>query len=646
MKKEIIGILVCTLLIATAILPVSGIVNSGKTRTMKKFVDSGDAPSGGTFSTLDSFENVVAEEEWAWDWSSAVNWRYRNVIMTPLVAELDGNLTNGSEIIFITYNYFHQIDGILRAIHGKDGSAYFDVTNVNNRTSPPSTPAVGDIDNDGQPEIIALEEDEDGQYPYVSEHLIAFEHDGTWKWTSDSTQMKFYGCPVIADLDGDGTPEIVVGDQVFNNTGSLLATGGASSGINHSCVANVDLVGGPEIIAGNTVYGYSPGSPPSVYVKWENTSLRDGYNAIGNFDDDPQAEIVLVTEGKKVYLLEHNLVAKWDVTLPESGGGPPTIEDYDGDGFPDIGVATTERYYVFNRTGDILWKQNITDTSSGRCSSTVFDLNCDGVKDVIYGDERNLTIYDGRNGAIQWKNLTSSITGRELHVVADVDNDGHAEIVVSCTRGYHAPPIFYGIRVFGNDTNWTCARKIWNQHSYHITNINDDATVPMVESNNWEDYNNYRVQNIGEGAPKICCPVLEGIFWNDVIPGAVVSSSFEIWNCGDNCSELDWEVVEWPDWGGQPWIFIPKEGHNLRQCTGPITIDVYVWAPGKPNWGWTGHITICNKADPTNCCSIPVSLTTPLNNQQSSQSQSIFLQFLKRFLEGSTYVSNTRPCGC
>src|SRR6185436_19357374 len=35
-------------------------------------------------------------------------------------------------------------------------------------------------------------------------------------------------------------------------------------------------------------------------------------------------------------------------------------------------------------------------------------------------------------------------------------------------------------------------RPLWNQHAYHITNINDDGAIPEVELNSWEIYNNYR----------------------------------------------------------------------------------------------------------------------------------------------------------
>jgi hypothetical protein len=42
-----------------------------------------------------------------------------------------------------------------------------------------------------------------------------------------------------------------------------------------------------------------------------------------------------------------------------------------------------------------------------------------------------------------------------------------------------------------NDT-WVNTRKIWNQHSYHITNVNDDTSIPQFETDNWSIYNNYR----------------------------------------------------------------------------------------------------------------------------------------------------------
>ena len=39
------------------------------------------------------------------------------------------------------------------------------------------------------------------------------------------------------------------------------------------------------------------------------------------------------------------------------------------------------------------------------------------------------------------------------------------------------------------------SRSIWNQHAYHITNVNDDGTIPLTEMANFKTFNNYR-QNV------------------------------------------------------------------------------------------------------------------------------------------------------
>lgn len=42
---------------------------------------------------------------------------------------------------------------------------------------------------------------------------------------------------------------------------------------------------------------------------------------------------------------------------------------------------------------------------------------------------------------------------------------------------------------------WMPSRSLWNQHTYHITNINEDGSIPATEIPNWTRYNNYR-QNV------------------------------------------------------------------------------------------------------------------------------------------------------
>ena len=41
--------------------------------------------------------------------------------------------------------------------------------------------------------------------------------------------------------------------------------------------------------------------------------------------------------------------------------------------------------------------------------------------------------------------------------------------------------------------NWVRTRRVWNQHTYHIGNVNDDGSVPRSEAPSWLGHNTYRL---------------------------------------------------------------------------------------------------------------------------------------------------------
>ena len=175
------------------------------------------------------------------------------------------------------------------------------------------------------------------------------------------------------------------------------------------------------------------------------------------------------------------------------------MADFDNDGEVEIGVAGSSRYSVFDTNGSIVWSAVIRDGSSATGSS-IFDFESDGSAEVVYRDELYLRAYKGTDGTVLFQVPMSSCTWHEYVLVADVDNDNNAEIVAvandNCGFGTQR-----GVYVYGdlNDI-WVNTRNIWNQHTYHITNVNDDGTIPQHEANNWESYNNYRqnqLLNIG-----------------------------------------------------------------------------------------------------------------------------------------------------
>jgi len=636
MKIKIIGILVCTLLIATAALPVVSTMNVDSTNRLE---NENTCCEGVPYSTLTQPTTTINPVlKWAWDGTGAGEPDYNRVLMTPLVCCFPFSQPplplTVPVIVFTTYtgnNYL--TDGILRAVYGENGTSRFDVKLSQLRVSPISTPAIGNVMFEFPgPEIVALADTYD--------RLYCFSNSGVFIWTSEITNpMTISAPPCIADLDHDGNPEVICEDKVFRGeTGVLLAEGvggqhGTGRGI--SCVADVDLVDGPNIICGNTIYDYiTPTSPPEpLVVKYENLSLQDGFTAIGNFDNDSEAEIVLVSPGSQpgdlveLFLLNHNLEAIDNLTIPEFSryyGGPPTIEDFNGDGFPDIGIAGYNSYnvYSYSQAGGLylLWTHPISDISSAKCGSTVFDLNGDKVKDVIYSDENFLYIFNGTTGDEQWSIACPSITAREMPIVADVDRDCHAEIVVGCNPGYTSGDT--GIRVYENDANWINARNIWNQYSYHITNIYGNGEVPINEVNNWiapwlglRILNNYRIQFNPPGFYPVSPDIIGDIY-------GLVEIEYEYsFVSTDPDGDDVYYYIDWGDGNIEETAFYPSGEEVIRThawseegtyTIGALAIDIYeLWS----DWG-------------------TLSVTMPVSYQISQQSTSpLFFQILERILQ-------------
>jgi hypothetical protein len=158
------------------------------------------------------------------------------------------------------------------------------------------------------------------------------------------------------------------------------------------------------------------------------------------------------------------------------------------------------------------------DDSSRVTSSSVFDFNGDGAAEVAYADECYFRIYDGSTGAVDFAIPSLSRTVLESPVVADVDNDGNAEIVIvqnNETIQCDEDPLDSwpggnddtaknslpnGLAVWGDPSDvWVAARRIWNQHGYHVTNVLEDGRIPEHEPESWRSlngrlYNTYRSQ--------------------------------------------------------------------------------------------------------------------------------------------------------
>jgi hypothetical protein len=630
------------------------------------------------------------------------------VVMTPAVANLTDDNGDGKineldfpEIIFLSFcksvgpnRTIYNVEGILRAIHGggpEKGEDLFaacgkDLTwragakNNPDEASCPctsgsvaSTPAdldptagvaVGDLDDDGSPEIVVLTQ--------ANKLRI---YDRTGRMVSESAALSAAdagnGSPAIANVDGKGLAEIVVGRvvatlaQVDDGKGNFslafepLFVGGAARGTNGqgpiSCVADVSTKAqGMEIIAGASVY-HLPTAPVSgelpvsvsspadcaasdvpdladdvreaelkaycdqkLVLVWDSkvenpgtVAENEGFCAVADIwgakhgtkgmlnapkpgPDNPldgKPEVILIAKGRlQIFDGETGTLIHNDDVDVGNAGGAPNVDDFDGDGFPEVGTAFRTSYQMIDlqppttscpawpelwptalpgqpltvaapagnaaRTppgascdsdddcdamGDEFacneaagvcvclhngWKRTTQDDSSQVTGSSLFDFNGDGTVEVVYNDECFFRVYDGVDGEELFREYSESRTRTENPVIADVDNDGNAEIVFGsstestfCTSrngGIYDPPnrntYNPGIEVWGDAADrWVSARRIYNQHAYHVTNVLESGGIPMSEPPSWLPlngrlYNSYRSQprsGLGIAAPNL-----------------------------------------------------------------------------------------------------------------------------------------------
>jgi hypothetical protein len=336
--------------------------------------------------------------------------------------------------------------------------------------------------------------------------VAAFDTNLEAKWSTTQVNLACGGhAPVLADLDGDGNVEVILGPYVFKGSdGSLIKKGQGDTGRYYayseiglnSIVVDLEGDGQQEIIAGRTVYN------SDVSVRCTGDSSYDGYAAAADLDMDGEGEFLVVGNGT-VAMFEGSdcaLMSSW--SLQGGGtGGPPTISDYDGDGRPEIGLADASTYTVYETDGSILWSTQVTDASSHATGSVVFDFEGDGFPEVIYADEVTLWVFDGRDGRVRLsESQHESRTLHEFPTVADVDGDGSAEII-TVNGGSHYQAEAQGMFVIGSSSSsWEAGRQVWNQHAYNIVNVNDDLSIPATPEPNWPNYNNFRSGNVNPGS--------------------------------------------------------------------------------------------------------------------------------------------------
>ncbi|MBO4349738.1 MAG: VCBS repeat-containing protein [Proteobacteria bacterium] len=553
-------------------------------------VNTDNVPS--TCQVFPKFDTFKALQQWHWPvdlpgGAPSTDPDYIRVIVMPMAANLtddngDGKVDENDvpDVVFVAYSTSvgpdTQAPSVLRIISGDD--AHEIASSAPRYWTYPIDAAIGDVDNDGYPDIVAgtdlhrvyystdYSTGEEGEYLEVLT-VMPDTNSGTGYSLKTKYSIKIgngqkLNCQSLADLDADGTPEIITNYGVASvvtgadGTKSLAWRQGCENkGIGVVHAADLDHDGVMELVSSSAIYddhcnilvnGMSGGHAAIADL------MPDSENALETGELVPEIALAINKLGDgafefwKVFKKDNgdgtfkwSVEKRWTAPIPidknrpqyisaqcpdspnakhmcNSGGGTPVVADFNGDTIPDVGVAARYYYIVYSNDGTpnggkVLWADSKTqDYSSAGTGSSVFDFEGDGKAEVIYGDETKLHIYTGMGSGVDsdgdgypdpvhlFEVPNYSATGLEYPIIVDVDNDGSTEIVIASDLQKN---VTMGVRAFEDPGGqWVRTRRIWNQHHYHVTNINEDGSVPQSEEINWlhPKLNNYR-QNVQPG---------------------------------------------------------------------------------------------------------------------------------------------------
>lgn len=451
-----------------------------------------------------------------------------------------------------------------------------------------TTPAMADLDNDGFGEFVIVGNDR---------LLRCYSHTGTIQYTS-TVQVGHdgsynYSVPNIADFDHDGFAEVNIGNQVFNGqTGALLASGGPAvsagehperktKGFSFAMPVAIDALpdnfcpdcAGLEIVAGNQVLSVNLVTGVVAPVVTAPAPFTDGYTSIADFDRD--GDLDAIVQGKKG---AQNTVYCWDIQtgailrqfqLPtnwQDGASRVNIADLDGDGELEISFVEFPALYALQNDFTLMWSVNAIDPSSITCSS-VYDFCGDGSADVIYRGVSFLQVIEGATGQVKWQDNCLSATHIENPLVLDVDGDGQTEIVIEC--GSNGTPDFGTVVAYeAVGLPGISSRRVWNQHAYFNTNINEDLSVPRIQQNPHIVGDSLRVNSFLNQFFNPTFPAPDGGLMTPVITclGDSIEITFTVCNYGDKALPLQTPVSAYrgnPQTSAATWLGLLPLGFDL-----------------------------------------------------------------------------------